>query len=179
MNWQRHLPALATVLLLNLWPALVFAGGLEQIRPISKLPELDLQKLKQGDIVGARGPLGSFPRGIYAETCYFVHAAVPVVGQKLLHWNSAKHPELHISILREFRWPAPANVWDALALSSSQREDRWLTERTWQLRSGSDARTDLHVSRIDIASFQEMTRQAPNNPSAQQRDGVVNAFGES
>ena len=156
--------------------ASVFAGGLDQIRPISKLPEIDLLKLKQGDIVSARGPLGSFPRGLYAETCYFSHAAVPGAGEKLLHWNSAKHPGLEISTLREFRWPAPADVWDALALNSSRREDRWLAERTWQLRSVSDARTDLHVSRIDIASFQEMTRRAPNNPSAQQRDGVVNLF---
>ena len=151
-------------------------GALDQIRPISKLPEIDLPKLEQGDIVSARGPLGNFPRGIYAETCYFIHAAVPVVGEKLLHWNSAKHPELDISALREFHWPAPANVWDALALSSSRREDRWLTERTWQLRSVSDAKTDLHVSRADITSFQEMARSAPNNSSAQQRDGIVNAF---
>ena len=152
------------------------AGALDQIRPISNLPEIDLAKLEQGDISGARGPTGSFSRGIYAESCYFIRATVPVVGEKLLHWNSAKHPELEISALREFRWPAPANAWDALALKSSRREDSWLTERTWQLRSVADAKTDLHVSSADIASFQEMARQAPNNPSTQQRDGIVNAF---
>ncbi len=152
----------------------IFAGGLEQIRPISKLREIDLSKLKQGDIVSARGPLGNFQRGIYAETCYFIHAAVPVAGEKLLHWNSARHAELEISTLREFRWPAPANVWDSLALSSSRREDRWLIERTWQLTSS--ATTDLHVSRADIASFQEMMGRAPNNSSAPQRDAIVNSF---
>lgn len=154
----------------------VFAAGLEQIRPLSKLPEIDLAKLKQGDVIGARGPNGNFPRGIYAESCYFIHAAVPVVGTKLLHWNSAKHRELEISALREFRWPAPANAWDSLALKSSRREDQWLTDRTWQLRSVADTKTDLHVSRADIASFQELARRAPNNPSTQQRDGIVNEF---
>ena len=153
-----------------------YAGAVEQIRPISKLPELDLAKLEQGDIVGARGPLGDFPRGVYAETCYFIHAAVPAVGEKLLHWNSAKHPELEISTLREFRWPASPKVWDALALNSSRREDRWLTERTWQLRSVSDGKTELHVSRADITSFQEMTGQAPTGSSTQPSDGIVNAF---
>ena len=52
----------------------------------------------------------------------------------------------------------------------------WLTDRTWQLRSDEAAKTDLHVSSADIASFQEMARQAPNNPSTQQRDGIVNGF---
>ncbi len=140
------------------------------------MPEIDLTKLEQGEVLGVRGPNGNFPRGIYAESCYFIHATVPVVGAKLLHWNSAKHPELEISALREFRWPAPANAWDALALKSSRREDQWLTDRTWQLRSVADAKTDLHVSSADIASFQEMARRVPQNPSTQQRDGIVNAF---
>ena len=154
----------------------VVGSALDQIRPLSKLPELDLRKLEKGDIVSARGPIGNFPRGIYAETCYFIHAAVPVVGDKLLHWNSAKHPELDISALREFHWPASANVWDTLALNSSRREDRWLIERTWRLRSDSAGNSDLHLAPGDVTSFREMAQGASDNSSKQQRDGVVNAF---
>ncbi len=153
-----------------------FAGGLEQIRSISKLPELDLRKLEQADIVGNRGPFGGFPRGVYAESCYFIHAQVPDVGEKLLHWNSAKHPELEIATLREYRWPASASVWDSLALTSARREDRWLTERTWQLLLTSGSSTDLHVARTDIASFREMARQPGSGPSASQREAIANAF---
>lgn len=152
------------------------AGVLEQIRPISKLPELDLGKLKQGDVISARGPLGNFSRGVYAESCYFVRAAVPVVGEKLLHWNSARHPELEVSHLREYRWPAAANVWDSLILTSARREEKWLTERTWQLLLTMGAKSDLHVTPADVATFQEMTRQARNSSAASARDAVVSAF---
>jgi hypothetical protein len=150
-----------------------YAGALEQIRPISRLPELDLRKLEHGDIAGARGPLGKFVRGVYSESCYFIRAGVPVVGEKLLHWNSAKHPELEVATLREYRWPAPPNAWDTLVLTSARREDKWLTERTWQLNTG--AKTDLHVTRADIASFQEMARHARSS-SASDRDAAVTGF---
>ncbi len=154
----------------------VGAEAIEQIKPISKLPEIDLHKLEQGDIVSARGPLGNFSRGVYAETCFFVHAAVPAVGEKLLHWNSAKHRELEISRLQEYRWPAPRNAWDSLSLTSSRQGDRWLTDRTGQLLQTPGENTDLHVTQADVSSVQEMTRQARNNSRATQRDAVVNAF---
>jgi hypothetical protein len=165
-----------SALLFIFFARLAVAGALEQIRPLSSLPELDLGKLKQGEILSARGPLGNFSRGVYAETCYFIRGALPAVGEKLLHWNSSKHPELEISHLREYRWPASANAFDSLILTSARREDKWLTERTWQLLLTMGAKTDLHVTRADAASFQEMTRQARNSVSASERDAVVSGF---
>jgi hypothetical protein len=152
---------------------LSFAGAIEQIRPISKLPELDLRKLQRGEIASARGPLGPFVRGVYGESCYFIRATVPAVGEKLLHWNSARHPELDVAMLREYRWPAQPNVWDALILTSVRSEDKWLTERTWQLNT--NAKSDLHVTRGDIAAFQETVRHG-RNASASDRDAAVSAF---
>lgn len=168
--------ACSAFFLIGLIRAAFGADALEQMRAISKLPELDLRKLEQGAIVANRGPLGNFTHGVYAENCYFIHAPVATVGEKLLHWNSAKHPELEIAMLREYRWPAAANVWDPLALTSARREDRWLTERTLQLLLTSGFTTDLHVHRADIASFREIMRQSGKGLPAQQRDAKVNAF---
>lgn len=177
MNSARSSKASALfALLLVASTGLVTAGALEQIRPISKLPELDLGKLKQGEIVGVRGPIGNFQRGVYAESCYFIHATVPAVGEKFLHWNSAKYPELEISQFREYRWPAAPNVWDSFELKSARKEDKWLTDRTWQLLPTMGAKSELHITRADVASFQEMTRQARNSSSANDRDAVVNVF---
>lgn len=173
MNSKRSFKASALIALsLGALARLAGAGALEQIKPISQLPEIDLPKLEQGDIVSARGPLGNFSRGVYAETCFYIHAPVPAVGRKLLHWNSAKHPELEISQFREYNWPAAPNIWDSLSLTSSRREDRWLTERTWQLLSPSAASTDLHVTHADVSTFQEMARQTRNDS----RDAVITAF---
>jgi hypothetical protein len=177
LNSGRSFKAAAVVALLLLAGVhLAGAGALEQIRSISKLLELDLGKLKQGEIVGARGPIGNFQRGVYAESCFFIGASVPVVGEKFLRWNSAKYPQLEVSHFREYRWPAAPNVWDSLALKSARKEDKWLIDRTSQLLLTPDARSDLHVTRADVASFQEIKHQARSTSPASERDAVVNAF---
>ena len=93
---------------------------------VVRLAELDLEKLKRGEIASARPLLGSFPRGVYVEDCFFVRASLAAVGEKLLHWDTSKHPELEVSILREYKWPTPPNIFDSLKLSSSRTKDKWL-----------------------------------------------------
>jgi hypothetical protein len=147
------------------------AGPLEQIRSVSKLPELNLDALKRGEIVGARGQLGSFSTGVYAEACFFVRAPFEAVGEKLMHWDTTKHRELDVSILREYRWPAPLNTFDALMLSSVRKEDRWLIERTWQMASSGDP-DNLHVTPGEAADF----RNAARSVSPDERDRKVSEF---
>ncbi len=125
--------------------------GLEQIRSLSSLPALDRAKLEAGEILSARGPLGNFTRGVYAESCYFVHAPVEVVGEKLLHWNPAKHAQLEIRTMREYRWPAAPNVWEPLRFDARD-EDRWLIDRTAQLANGTGT-SDLHLTAAEMAMF--------------------------
>lgn len=152
------------------------ASALDQIRPASNLPEIDLRQIEKGDVVGNRGSLGNFHRGVYGESVYFIHAPVATVGEKMLHWNSARHPELEIKTLREYRWPAPASSWDSLTLASAQPDDRWLLERTAQLALTTDSPTDLHLTRAEIASFRDRAHQAGNRSATEPRDTTVNAF---
>lgn len=146
------------------------AGAIEQIRASSKLPGLDLEKLKRGEIVGARGPLGSFPRGVYVETCYFLRAPLQTVGEKLVHWDTSKHPELEVSILREYSWPAPPNVFDQLALTSSKTTDKWLIDHTTQMfASGKPG--ELFVTANEATAAHSPLQSSPN-----QRDAKVTEF---
>lgn len=146
------------------------AEPIQQIGSLSGLPGVDLDRLKHGEIVSARGPLGNFPRGVYVEACYFIKAPVQAVGEKLLHWDTSKHPELEVSILREYTWPAPANVFDPLALSSQKTKDKWLIDRTWQtLISGRPG--ELYLSANEAAAA-----KLPTQPSPEQRDAKVNEF---
>jgi hypothetical protein len=142
------------------------ASPIDQVRSASGLSGLDLEKLKRGEIVAARGPLGSFPRGVYTEACYFVKRPVETVGEKLLHWDTSKEPELKVSILREYAWPASPDVFDQVALSSSRPKDKWLIDRTAQMfASGKPA---LYVTADEAAT----SRQLSSKP----RDAGVNEF---
>lgn len=173
---RRFLALILASLFFNWSRVALAASALDQIRPASNLPEIDLRQIEQGDVAGNRGPLGNFNRGVYAESVYFIHASVATVGEKMLHWNSARHPELEIKTLREYRWPAPASAWDSLTLTSAQRDDRWLLERTAQLALTAGSPTDLHVTRAEIASFRDRTHQAGNRSATEPRDATVNAF---
>jgi hypothetical protein len=176
LNFERSFKTSALLALLFFSARIAVGAALDQIKPISKLPEIDLAKLKQGEVVGVRGPLGNFVRGIYCESAFFIHAPVALAGEKFLHWNPGKHPELDVSHYHEYRRPASSSVWDPLSLTSAHKEEKWLTERTWQLLLTMGAKTELHVTRADVASFHEMTRQMRNNPSANDRDAVVSGF---
>ena len=72
LGWMAAAVALALVS--------AHGGPFEEIRALSKLPPLDLAKLKGGEIVTQRGAEGDFARGISLESCYFIAAPLEVVG---------------------------------------------------------------------------------------------------
>lgn len=143
------------------------ASPIDEVRSSSGLSGLDLEKIQRAEIVAARGPLGSFPRGVYTEACYFVKRPVETVREKLLHWDTSKEPELKVSILREYAWPASPIVFDQVALSSSQPKDKWLIDRTAQMFA-SGKPDDLYLT----ANEAESARQLSSRP----RDAGVNEF---
>ena len=166
---RLYLLALFAALTISPLGATFAASPIDQIRSASRLPTLDLDKLKHGEVAGVRGPLGSFPRGVYVESCFFVRAPLPAVGETLLHWDTSKHPEFEISLLREYNWPTPANIFDSLTLSSNHAKDKWLIDRTWQtLTSGKPG--ELFVT-ANEATTARLTGASPN-----QRDTKVNEF---
>jgi hypothetical protein len=146
------------------------ATALEQIRASSSLPALDLEKLKAGEIVSARGPLETFPRGVYVEDCFYLRAPLAAVGEKLLHWDTSKHPELEIPLLREYSWPAPPDVFNALTLNSGHPKDKWLIDRTWQ------ALTTGTLSGLFVPAGEVTAARLPAQTPTDQRDAKVNEF---
>lgn len=165
---RLYLLALCGVLTITPLGATFAATPIDQIRSVSRLPALDLEKLKRGEVAGVRGPLGSFPRGVYVESCFFVRAPLPTVGETLLHWDTAKHPEFEISLLREYNWPTPANTFDSLAVSSKHATDKWLIDHTWlALTSGKPG--ELFITANEAAG----ARQSGAPPN---RDAKVSEF---
>jgi hypothetical protein len=165
---RLYLLAFCGVLTISPLGAAFAASPIDQIRSASRLSALDLEKLKHGEIAGVRGPLGSFPRGVYVESCFFVRTPMPTVGETLLHWDTSKHPEFEISLLREYNWPAPANTFDSLTVSSKHATDKWLIDHTWlTLTSGKPG--ELFVTANEAAAAR-LTGAPPN------RDAKVSEF---
>jgi hypothetical protein len=144
----------------------VAGSPLDEIRSASRLENLDLQRLKRGDVVNARGPLGGFQRGVYTESCYFVRAPITAVASAIEHWDPTRHRDLEVSAFREYSLPSQADVFNSLTLNSSRREDRWLIDKTADLANASAA-SELHLTSAEIASVRSSLGKSP---AAAQRD---------
>jgi len=152
--------------------ALAKGGPLDELKSLAQLPQIDLATLKSGEIVTQRGPLGDFSRGIHLESSYFIHAPVAAVGDLLLHWDPTQHRERKVRLYREYRWPAIADVFKSLRLTSSISEDRWLLDHTLAIAEGAAA-DDLHLTAGEV----DLVRQAmpkTGGASAQSREARAN-----
>lgn len=126
------------------------AEPLDELRSLSQFRNVDLAKLKSGEIVSVRGPVGDFPRGIHLECCYFIHAPMNVVGHALLHWDPLPHKELKVRRYHEFSLPPGTAVFQKVHLDPSLADDKWLYEETARVSQGSAA-ADLHLTKEEAA----------------------------
>jgi len=136
-------------------------GPLEELRSLAQLPPVDLATVKRGQIMVEKGTPGGFPRGISLESCYFIHAPVNVVGDKLLHWNPVPHKELEIRSYHEFPLLPTADAFQALRLNPNVPDDNWLLQQTDKIAQGA-APTVLHLTNEET----EIVRQKSDNPVA-------------
>jgi len=125
--------------------AAVQAAPLDELRSLAQLPPVDLAKLKSGEIVSQRGPLGDFSRGIFLESCYFIHAPIEAVGNGLLHWDPLQHQDLEVRLYGEYPFPAAADVFKKLQLSPGIPDDKWLLAQTDHVAQTAEA-GDLHLT---------------------------------
>ncbi len=136
-------------------------GPLDELRAHAQLPAVDLATLKRGQIIVEKGTASGFSRGIHLESCYFVHAPMNVVGDKLLHWNPIPHKELEVHSYREFSLPPAADAFQALRLNPAVPDDNWLLQQTAKVTPGATPNT-LHLTNEEA----EVLRQKAASPSA-------------
>ena len=134
------------------------AAPLDELRSLSQLRDIDLAKLKSGEIVSARGPVGDFPRGIHLESCYFIHAPMDVVGHALLHWDPLSHKDLKVRRYGEFSLPPGPDAFQMLQLNPAVAGDRWLLEETARIAQGSAA-GGLHLTKEETALLQRKSME--------------------
>ena len=127
----------------------IAAGPLDEVRAASSIQNLDLEKLRGGEIANARGPLGDFARGVYVESCYFLRAPPPVVIAAMQKWDPTRHRELEVSAFRDYALPSTPAVFNSLILNSGRPQDRWLIDKTFELAKAGE--TELHLNAGDMA----------------------------
>lgn len=145
-------------LLLLLTAASALGGPLDELSSLTQLPAVDLARLKRGQIVIERAPIGDFPRGISLESCYFVRAPMSVVGDALLHWAPTRHKTLRTRSHREFSLLSAVEAFRALQLNPAIADDTWLLDRTARVIQGSEP-DGLHLTNQE-ADF--LRKKAPN-----------------
>jgi hypothetical protein len=130
------------------------AAPLDELRSLAQLPPLDLAKLQRGEIVSQRGPLGDFSRGIFLESCYFIHAPMEAVGNGLLHWDPLQHRTMEVRLYREYALPGTVDVFKRLQLSPGIPEDKWLLAQTANAARTAQA-GDLHLTNEEVALLRQ------------------------
>lgn len=127
---------------------------LEELRAASGLgaAALDARQLTNGQIVSGQGtPRNDFSRGVYVESCYFVRAPLPTVGDALLRWDPSRYKESEVDVYRMYRSPVPADLFKDFRLTTARREDRWLLERTRAVNaSGNPGELHLRPADVDV-----------------------------
>src|SRR4029077_17029020 len=127
------------------------AAPLDELRSLSQLRNVDLAKLKNGEIISVRGPVGAFPRGIPRERCYFIGAPLDVVLRALLHWDPLPHKDLKVRRYREYSLPPGPNAFQMMQLDPTVAGDRWLLEETVRVSQGAPAGGGLHLTKDEAA----------------------------
>ncbi len=137
--------------------AIASAAPLDEISSLSLFRHLNLAKLKSGRVMVERGPVGDFPRGIYLESCYFIHAPMKAVGDSLLHWNPIDHQDVEVRQYGEFSLPPAADAFRNLQLQRSVPGDRWLLDETARVAQGGESE-DLHITRDEAGIIRQQAK---------------------
>ena len=131
------------------------AGPLEELKAEAAVEGVDAKPLLHGEILTARGTQGSFARGVYAESCYYLKAEPDAVKSTLLHWDPSKYKETEVSAYRSYRWPTGPEVFKALRLNPGAAADQTLLDWTAGAVK-SNAPGELHLRREELDAFRQV-----------------------
>lgn len=144
------------------------ADPVEEIKSFSIFENVDLSALAEGDILGQRGALMNFPRGISVQTCYVVKAPPEVTVRKIVNWNATVHPELKIFTHHTVAATPFEDDFKPLDFSRDASSIRWFLEKTDAVTAD---KSDFQMSRAEAAEMQRALRAKP--PAGQTRTDVA------
>lgn len=152
------------------------ADPLAEIAGVSDLGRMDGRRLQNGEIWSRRGTQGSFARGVYLESCFYVKAPPATVQAALLQWDPSKHPDDEVAAYQTFRSAGGVDFSRLTALDRKRPADRWMLEQSRAVAEGKPS--ELHLTLAEQAIFRsEATASAAWNKVLQRRAKAVTAGG--
>lgn len=127
-----------------------------EIASFSKFAQIPLEKLAGGDILGHRGSLMTFRRGISTETCFVVMQPPEAVAKLIQEWDPSPHQSLQIHVHRAFPSTPTDKDFEGLRLTTDRFAMRRFVTKTLATKS---AKSDLQMSREEARQIEEAVRQ--------------------
>src|SRR5262249_2526675 len=126
---------------------------------------IELEKLKNGQILCTRGDLGSFSRGISLQSCYFLRAPMQRVGDSLLHWNPPQHKDLDVRLYQEYSLTGTRDSFRKAHLEARLKEDQWLLHQS-EMTARTGRAGELHLTKSEVSIL--MSKANALNPAWQE-----------
>jgi hypothetical protein len=134
------------------------SNPLDDVRRFSDFPAADLDRVLDGNILGARGSLMNFPNGLSAQTCFVTPEAAAETARQLQVWDPLPHEALKVFAYQAMHGPCEIADFQSLNLKSNQGSVRWLLDK---ILATTGDKSDLNLTR---AEAQQLANCARNNP---------------
>ncbi len=118
-------------------------GPVESLKSFSDFQEIDLNRLRNGEVLSERGSLMDFPNGISAQTCFVVPMSAEETAKRLQLWDPSPHGELKVFAFHPLHSPCELADFRQLDFKTSQGPVRWLLDKTV---ASSPAKSELNLS---------------------------------
>jgi hypothetical protein len=120
------------------------SGAVDTITSFSDFPQIDLNRLLNGDVLSDRGSLMDFANGISAQTCFVVPLSAEETAKWLQLWDPSRHAELKVFAFHGLHTPCVPEDFQPLDFKNSQKPVRWLMDKTV---ASTPARSEINLTR--------------------------------
>ncbi len=131
-------------------PGTVNADPISDLRSLSVFKDADLNKLANGDVLGARGPAMNFARGLSVQSAYIVRAPIKTTISLQQQWNPTRHPELKVYAQGDFSGRGSPSDFQGLAQARGGSAVKSFVDATLKLPQES---SKLQLSNAEAKSF--------------------------
>jgi len=132
--------------------AVTAADPVVELESFSRIENVDLSKLVDGEIAAQRGALMEFPRGLSVEACFVVKRTPAETMEQMRTWDASPHEDLKLYFHKAIQSPAKMEDFQEMKLERALPAFRWLVEKTAAISSDRNA---LQISRKDLTKASE------------------------
>jgi hypothetical protein len=129
----------------------------------SDFPQIDVNRLLDGEIIAQRGPLMNFPNGISAQLCFAVPTSPAETARRLQTWDPTRCASLKVYASHGLRNPCELKDFSGLNLDNGHHPVKWLLNKTLATTVN---KSELNLSRIEARELSGCIGKGPDRNAA-------------